>query len=123
METELEMFVRVADASISIDQVSINRAGVAFVIEGDRGREIRRMSVTWTAAVRVREGWSKLSVVGTACGTPRASCNTWLEALSRVNVEIIHCTDSNVTISILVPAAERRAPRSPSTSSWFGSGG
>jgi aspartokinase len=29
-----------------------------------------------------------------------------VDALSRVNVEIIHATDSNVTISILVPAGD-----------------
>jgi aspartokinase len=27
-------------------------------------------------------------------------------ALSRANVEIIHCTDSNITISILVPETD-----------------
>jgi aspartokinase len=27
-----------------------------------------------------------------------------VDALSRADVEIIHCTDSNITISILVPA-------------------
>jgi aspartokinase len=29
-----------------------------------------------------------------------------VEALSRANVEIIHFTDSNVTISVLIPAAD-----------------
>ena len=38
MQTELEMFVRLADAGISIDQVTINQAGVAFVVEGDSRR-------------------------------------------------------------------------------------
>ena len=57
-------------------------------------------------AVRVREGCSKLSVVGTGMrGTPGV-VHQVVDALSRVNVEIIHCTDSNVTISVLVPADE-----------------
>jgi aspartokinase len=29
-----------------------------------------------------------------------------VQALSRADVEIIHCTDSNITISILVPEAD-----------------
>ncbi len=103
METELEMFRRFAQARISIDQVTINQAGVAFVVEGDRGSEIRRLLGDLNLAVRVREGCSKLSVVGAGMrGTPGV-VHQVVEALSRANVEIIHCTDSNVTISILVP--------------------
>jgi aspartate kinase len=106
METELEMFRRIADADISIDQVTINQAGVAFVVEGDRGNEIRRLLGDLNLAVRVREGCSKLSIVGTGMRDTPGVVHHAVEALSRVNVEIIHCTDSNVTISILVPAAE-----------------
>lgn len=103
METELEMFRRVAEAGISIDQVTINQAGVAFVVEGDRGSEIRRLLGDLNLAVRVREGCSKLSVVGTGMRDTPGVVHQVVDALSRVNVEIIHCTDSNVTISILVP--------------------
>ena len=104
METELEMFRRVADAGVSIDQVTINQAGVAFVIEGDRGREIRALLADLNIAVRVREGCSKLSIVGTGMRYAPGVVHRAVEALSRADVEIIHCTDSNVTISILVPA-------------------
>jgi aspartate kinase len=104
METELEMFRRVADAAISIDQVTINQAGVAFVVEGDRGGEIRRLLADLNLAVRVREGCSKISVVGTGMRDAPGVVHRVVEALSRADVEIIHCTDSNVTISILVPA-------------------
>jgi aspartate kinase len=106
METELEMFARLADAAISIDQVTINQAGVAFVVEGDRGNELRRLLGDLNLAVRVREGCSKLSVVGTGMRTAPGVVREVVEALSHENVEIIHCTDSNVTISILVPAGD-----------------
>ncbi len=106
METELEMFRRVADAKISIDQVTINQAGVAFVVEGDRGSDIRRLLGDLNLAVRIREGCSKLSIVGTGMRDAPGVVHHVVEALSRVDVEIIHCTDSNVTISILVPASE-----------------
>jgi aspartate kinase len=106
METELEMFRRVADAGISIDQVTINQAGVAFVVEGDRGSEIRGLLGDLNIAVRVREDCSKLSVVGTGMRDTPGVVHQVVDALSRVNVEIIHATDSNVTISILVPAGD-----------------
>ena len=106
MQTELEMFARLAGASISIDQVTINQAGVAFVVQGDRASDVRRLLGDLNLAVRVREGCSKLSVVGSGMrGTPGVVREV-VEALSRENVEIIHCTDSNVTISILVPAQD-----------------
>jgi aspartate kinase len=106
METELEMFRRVADARISIDQVTINQAGVAFVVEGNRGGEIRRLLSDLNLAVRIREGCSKLSVVGTGMRYAPGVVHHVVDALSREDVEIIHCTDSNVTISILVPESE-----------------
>jgi aspartate kinase len=106
METELEMFRRVAEAGFSIDQVTINQAGVAFVVEGDRGAEIRRLLGDLNLAVRVREGCSKVCVVGSGMRDAPGVVFQVVDALSRANVEIIHCTDSNVTISVLVPTGD-----------------
>jgi aspartate kinase len=104
METELEMFRRIANAKISIDQVTINQAGVAFVVEGDRGNEIRDLLRDLNLAVRVREDCSKLSIVGTGMRDAPGVVHRVVDALSNADVENIHCTDSNVTISVLVPA-------------------
>jgi aspartate kinase len=103
METELEMFRRVAEAKISIDQVTINQAGVAFVVAGDRANEIRRLLGDLNLAVRVREGCAKLSIVGMGMPYLPGVVHRVVDALSQADVEIIHCTDSNVTISVLVP--------------------
>lgn len=106
METELEMFRRIAQASISIDQVSINQAGVSFVVQGGLGNRVRELLGDLNLAVRVREGCSKISVVGSGMrGQPGVVLQVVM-ALSNANIEIIHCTDSNVTISILVEDAE-----------------
>jgi aspartate kinase len=106
MQVELQMFQRIADAGISIDQVTINQAGVMFVVEGDRGAEIRQLLGDLNLAVRVREACSKLSVVGAAMRYTPGVIHRIVQALSQVNVEIIHCTDSNITVSILVPSAD-----------------
>ena len=106
MQTELEMFRRMADAGISIDQVSINQAGVSFVVQGDSANAVRALLGDLNLAVRVREGCSKISVVGSGMrGTPGVVLQV-VTALSNADVEIIHCTDSNITISILVPEAD-----------------
>jgi len=106
MQTELEMFRRVAEAGISIDQVTINQAGVAFVVEGDRGNDVRALLGDLNLAVRVREGCAKISVVGNAMRYTPGVVLGVVAALSSANVEIIHATDSNITISILVPEAD-----------------
>jgi aspartate kinase len=106
MQTELEMFRRISDADISIDQVTINQAGVAFVVDGDRGNDVRELLGDLNLAVRVREGCSKISVVGTGMRYMPGVVLAVVEALSRANVEIIHCTDSNITISVLVPEGD-----------------
>ena len=106
MAVELQMFQRIADAAISIDQVTINQAGAMFVVEGDRGSEIRQLLGDLNLAVRVREGCSKLSVVGAAMRYTPGVIHHIVQALSEVNIEIIHCTDSNITVSILVPSAD-----------------
>lgn len=106
MQVELQMFQRIADAGISIDQVTINQAGVMFVVEGDRGAEIRQLLGDLNLAVRVREACSKLSVVGAGMRYAPGVIHRIVQALSAVNVEIIHCTDSNITVSVLVPSAD-----------------
>lgn len=106
MQVELTMFQRIAGAEISIDQVTINQAGVMFVVEGDRGAEIRHLLGDLNLAVRIREGCSKLSVVGAAMRYTPGVIYRIVQALSRENVEIIHCTDSNITVSVLVPSAD-----------------
>ncbi|HEY5348170.1 MAG TPA: aspartate kinase [Candidatus Lustribacter sp.] len=106
MQLELEMFRRVAEAGISIDQVTINQAGVCFVVEGDCGNAVRGLLGDLNLAVRVREGCSKLSVVGSGMRYAPGVVFRIVAALARANVEIIHCTDSNITISVLVPQAD-----------------
>jgi len=106
MQTELEMFRRIAAAGISIDQVTINQTGVAFAVRAERGEDVRAALTDLNLAIRFREGCSKLAVVGRGMfGTPGVVYEI-VNALSEANVEIIHCTDSNITVSVLVPEAD-----------------
>ncbi|MDP9111667.1 MAG: aspartate kinase [Candidatus Eremiobacteraeota bacterium] len=106
MQTELEMFKRLAEADISIDQVTINQAGVAFAIQGDRANDVRQLLGDLNLAIRVREGCSKLAIVGAGMRGMPGVVHQIVSALSRANVEIIHATDSYITVSVLVPEAD-----------------
>ncbi|MBV9028328.1 MAG: ACT domain-containing protein, partial [Candidatus Eremiobacteraeota bacterium] len=70
------------------------------------GGEVRALLADLNLAVRVREGCSKLSIVGSGMRGRPGVVHRIVDALSRANVEIIHCTDSNITVSILVPQAD-----------------
>lgn len=103
MQLELEMFERIAQSGISVDQVNINSAGVFFVVNAEDANRLRPLLADLNMAVRVREDCAKISIVGAGMrGTPGVISQI-VQALSAANVEIIHCTDSNVTVSIVVP--------------------
>ena len=115
MQAEIEMFRRLAAAAISLDQVAINQAGVAFAVHGERGEEVRSLMGDLNLAIRFREGCGKLSVVGAGMsGTPGVVYEI-VTALSSADVEIIHCTDSNITVSSWSRRPTWNAPRPPCT--------
>ena len=103
MELELQMFERLARERISLDQININAAGVFFAVKREAGPRVRELLSDMNLAVRVREGCAKLSVVGAGMRGQPGVMYRIVSALSEANVEIIHCTDSNITISVLIP--------------------
>ncbi|TAM87881.1 aspartate kinase [bacterium] len=99
---ELEIFGRLARRGISIDLINVNRAGVFFAVESYNLPVVREELRDLNMAVRVRESCAKLSIVGAGMrGTPGVMYRV-VQALEAQGVEIIHSTDSNITISILV---------------------
>lgn len=106
MQLELEMFERLARERISLDQININAAGVFFAVRRNEAERVRALLARLNLAVRVRDHCAKLSIVGAGMRGMPGVMHRIVEALSAANVEIIHCTDSNITISILIPEAE-----------------
>lgn len=106
MQVELAMFERLAQNQISIDLININAAGVFFVVDSSRTDAIRRLLADLNLAVRVRSHCAKLSIVGAGMRGAPGVIYAVVRALSEANVEIIHSTDSYITISMLVPENE-----------------
>ena len=101
-QLELQIFARLAERDISIDLINVNTAGVFFVVESEMVEAVRRELGDLNLAVRVRPHCAKLSIVGAGMrGTPGVMYRV-VQALSDGGIEIIHSTDSNITISILV---------------------
>jgi aspartate kinase len=98
-----ELFNRLAAKNISIDMINVNDAGVFFVCDDENVENVRAELHNLNLALRVRTHCAKLSIVGAGMrGTPGVMAGV-VRAVTEANVEIIHSTDSNITISVLVP--------------------
>jgi aspartate kinase len=98
-----ELFDRLAAKNISIDMINVNDAGVFFVCDDENVERVRAELHNLNLALRVRMHCAKLSIVGAGMrGTPGVMAGV-VRAITDATVEIIHSTDSNITISILVP--------------------
>jgi aspartate kinase len=98
-----ELFDRLAAANISIDMINVNDAGVFFVCDDENVERVQGELHNLNLALRVRMHCAKLSIVGAGMrGTPGVMAAV-VRAVTESGVEIIHSTDSNITISVLVP--------------------
>jgi aspartate kinase len=102
-EIELALFERLAHRDISVDMINVNNAGIFFTVDTPEVDTVRRELADLNVAVRIRTGCAKLSIVGAGMrGTPGVMYRV-MQALGSAEVPVIHSTDSNITISMLVP--------------------
>jgi aspartate kinase len=106
---EEDAFRVLAERAISIDCVNVNAAGLFFIVrDTDLERALEGLE-SLPLAVRIRRDCAKISLVGAAMrGTPGVMYAA-VRTLCSAAVPIIHSTDSNITISLLVPAARAAA--------------
>jgi aspartate kinase len=108
-DVDRDVLARVAERRISIDMVNVNDAGVFFIVDDEAADAVRPALADLNLALRMRPHCAKISVVGAGMrGTPGVIYRV-VKAVTDAGVEIIHSTDSNITISILVPAAQSHA--------------
>lgn len=100
---EQGVFRAMYDAAINLDCINVNAAGVFFIVQDADLERARELLEPLPVAVRSRRDCAKVSIVGAGMrGTPGVMYRV-VEALSKAGVPIIHSTDSNITISVLVP--------------------
>jgi aspartate kinase len=100
---------RVAERGISIDMVNVNDAGVFFIVDDEHADAVRPALADLNLALRMRPHCAKISVVGAGMRGTSGVIYRVVKAVTDAGVEIIHSTDSNITISILVPADRAHA--------------
>jgi aspartate kinase len=102
---EQDVFRFMFDAGINLDCINVNAAGVFFIVQDAEHERARELLDGLPVAVRSRHECAKVSIVGAGMrGTPGVMFRV-VEALGRAGVPIIHSTDSNITISVLVPGS------------------
>jgi aspartate kinase len=102
-ELDLKIFERLAERGISVDMINVNAAGVFFVCDSENIDAVRAELGDLNLALRVRPHCAKLSIVGAGMrGTPGVMYRI-VHAITMAGVEIIHSTDSNITVSVLIP--------------------
>jgi aspartate kinase len=105
-ELEVELFRRLSEHKVSIDMINVNDAGIFFIADSDQIDTVRSQLQNLNLALRVRPNCAKISIVGAGMrGTPGVIYRV-VKALTDAKVEIIHSTDSNITISVLVREEE-----------------
>jgi aspartate kinase len=103
-QIDRDVLARVAERGISIDMVNVNESGVFFIVDDDHADAIRPALADLNIALRMRPHCAKISVVGAGMRGTSGVIYRVVKAITDAGVEIIHSTDSNITISILVLA-------------------
>jgi len=102
-ELELEIFRRLAESDVSVDMINVNNAGIFFIIDAEKLDRVRAELAGLNMAIRVRAHCAKISIVGAGMRGTSGVMYRVVQGLSAAEIEIIHSTDSNITISVLVP--------------------
>ncbi len=107
-DVDRDVLARVAERGISIDMVNVNDAGVFFIVDDEHADAVRPALADLNLALRMRPHCAKISVVGAGMRGTSGVIYRVVKAVTDAGVDIIHSTDSNITISILVPADQAR---------------
>jgi aspartate kinase len=99
---EVALFGRLADDGISIDMVNVNAGGIFFVFDAQDIPQVKRHLDQLAVAADIRPHCAKLSIVGAGMRGTSGVAYRVVHALVEAGVRIIHTTDSNITISVLV---------------------
>ena len=102
---EQDAFHALSQARISIDCVNVNAAGLFFIVKDADLQSARDKLEPLPLAVRIRRECAKISIVGAGMRNTPGVIYRAVRALSLAGVPIIHSTDSNITISLLVPGS------------------
>ncbi|MBI3927429.1 MAG: aspartate kinase [Armatimonadetes bacterium] len=104
-----DIFREIAVAGIPLDLINVCGRGLYFIVRSEREPATREVLERLGHPFQVRSGCAKVSVIGAGMrGTPGVMSRV-MGALVRGGVEVLHSTDSHITISCLIPEEQLRS--------------
>ncbi len=106
-QISLVVLEKMSQEKISLDLVNFASDRLVFITKTDPGEKIARAVLDKLGATyQIRSGCAKISMVGAGMrGAPGVAFRAH-RCLHQAGVEVFHSTDSNITISCLIPAAD-----------------
>lgn len=105
-ENKLKMFQLLANKGISIDLINLFPETVAFVVEEGKAPKVKEILEQEGFQLELSYPCAKISLVGSGMADRPGVVADMVEALRDAEVEILQTSDSHVTISCLVHAAD-----------------
>lgn len=105
----LDLFRHLAAAGISVDMINVSPDRKVFCVQERKSESARRILESLDLSPTLQPHCAKVSVVGAGMRGRPGVMATVAHALVRSGITILQTTDSHVTISCLVAAAEMEA--------------
>lgn len=108
-QLRVKIFKSFAEAGISLDLITVNAAGISFIIQERQAAAAKKLleSMEWLQSHFIIEsGFAKVSVIGAGMrGRPGVMARI-TETLLEAGIDLYHSTDSHITIACLVKQAD-----------------
>jgi hypothetical protein len=102
----LKFLARLAERGISVEMLQFARWRVRFIVAEEIAASVREVADACDLAWRLVPKCCKVSIVGAGIRTTAGVFYRTLVALTRANIPMLHSSDSNVTLSLIVPEAQ-----------------
>lgn len=107
-EARLQVMQAMAERDINLDLVNVCESQLYFIFRSQPWPQAQQALDQLGYPYVVRHDCAKISLVGAGMrGTPGVALRAH-RCLARAGVEVFHSTDSNITISCLIPASKLR---------------
>ncbi|MFH0802873.1 MAG: aspartate kinase [bacterium] len=107
-ELRTKIFNEIARQRVSLDLINISGPNLFFIVNDDQVFKVEKILENFKVRFQVTSGCAKLSIIGVGMrGTPGVMAGIQ-DALQDAGVEILHSTDSHITISCLIRSQDVR---------------
>jgi hypothetical protein len=105
---KMQLLERIAAAGISIEMLQWFGLGVRFLVQANRVPALRAICEEFGLASQIAEDCARICIIGMGVRSTAGVFYTSLNALMERGITLLHCADSNVTLSFVVNVRHAR---------------